>query len=358
MLKSGGSLNSRHLNRMLLSLAAVFALASTLSAQPPAEYHLLHKYQFGAAPGSSREYFDYMFFDPESSRLYLSHGTEVLVVNADTGKEVGKISGLKLSHGIAVAHDFGRGFVSDGEQGKAIIFDLKTLKVVGEANAAPDADCIIYDPASKHIFTFNGDSKNATAIDPATGNPVGTIDLGGGPEFAVADGQGMIYNNLEDKSEVLAIDSRNLQVKSRWPIAPAGAPAPIAMDREHRRLFVAGREPAILVVMNADDGKVVQSFPISNGADADVFDPRSGLVFVSTREGWVHIFHEDSPDHFSEAGKVKTELGAKTMAYDPKSDRIFVDTANFEKPPQPTKEHPHPRPRAVPGTFQLLEYGR
>jgi hypothetical protein len=351
-------LNPRHLSRALLGFCAVLALASSLWAQTPVEYHLLHKYQFGAAPGSSREYFDYMFFDPASGRLYLSHGTEVLVVNADSGEEVGKISGLKLSHGIAVAHDFGRGFVSDGEQGKAIIFDLKTLKVVGEANAAPDADCIIYDPASKHVFTFNGDSKNATAIDPASGSFVGTIDLGGGPEFAVADGQGMIYNNLESKSEVLAIDSRNLQVKSHWPIAPAGAPAPIAMDREHRRLFVAGREPAMLVVMNADDGKVVQSFPISNGADADVYDAKSGLVFVSTREGWVHIFHEDSPDRFSEAGKVKTELGAKTMAYDPRSERIFVDTADFEKPSQPTTEHPHPRPRAVPGTFHLLVYGR
>jgi outer membrane protein assembly factor BamB len=252
----------------------------------------------------------------------------------------------------------GRGFISDGEQGKAVIFDLKTLKVEGEAEAAPDADCIIYDSASKRVFTFNGDSHSATAIDPATGKKVGAIELGGGPEFAVADGQGMIYNNLEDKSEVLAIDSRNLQVKSHWPIAPAGAPAPITMDREHRRLFVAGREPAMLVVMNADDGKVIQSFPISGGADADVYDPTSGLVFVSTREGWVHIFHEDSPDHYSEAGKVKTELGAKTMAYDSKTQRIFVDTAEFGKPPAPTKERPHPRPVPVPGTFHLLVYER
>jgi YVTN family beta-propeller protein len=351
-------MNSGRLHCAALSVVTSLVLASFLWAQPAHEYHLLHKYQFGAAAGSSREYFDYIFFDAASRRLYLSHGAEVLVVNADTGKEEGKISGLKLSHGIAVAHDFGRGFVSDGEQGKAIIFDLKTLKVVGEANAAPDADCIIYDPASRHIFTFNGDSNNSTAIDPATGKVVGTIDLGGGPEFAVADGQGMIYNNLEDKSEVLEIDSRKLQVKSRWPIMPAGAPAPIAMDREHRRLFVAGREPAMLVVMNADDGKVVQSFPISNGADADVYDPTTGRGFGSTREGWVHIFHEDSPDHFSQAGKVKTEFGAKTMAYDPKTDRIFVDTADFEKASASTKENPHPRPRAKPGTFHLLVYGK
>jgi DNA-binding beta-propeller fold protein YncE len=337
---------------MFAALLAVSAFAATTT-----NYHLANTYTFGAAAGGG-EYFDYITLDPESRRIYLSHGTEVLVVNADTGKEEGKISGLKRSHGVAVVPDLGRGFISDGEQGKAVIFDLKTLKVEGEAEAAPDADCVIYDPASKRVFTFNGDSHNATAIDPATGKKVGDIDLGGGPEFAVADGQGMIYNNLEDKSEVLAIDSRSLQVKSRWPIAPAGAPAPITMDREHRRLFVAGREPAMLVVMNADDGKVIQSFPITGGADADVYDPTSGLVFVSTREGWVHIFHEDTPDHYSEAGKVKTELGAKTMAYDSKTQRIFVDTAEFGKPPAPTKERPHPRPVPVPGTFHLLVYER
>jgi hypothetical protein len=344
-------------NRIMIGAMMIGAmmLGVTAFAATTISYHLANTYKFGAAPGD-REYFDYMTFDPDSRRLYLSHGSEVLVVNADTGKEEGKISGLKLSHGVAVVPEVGRGFISDGAQGKAIIFDLKTLKVVGEANAAPDADCIIYDPASKHVFTFNGDSKNATAIDPSTGNDVGTVDLGGGPEFAVADGQGTIYNNLEDKSEVLAIDSHSLKVKAHWPIAPAGAPAPIAMDRDHRRLFVAGREPAMLVVMNADDGKVIQSFPISGGADADAYDSKTGLIFVSTREGWVHIFHEDSPDHYSEAGKLKTELGAKTMAYDPKTGRIFVDTAEFGKAPAPTKEHPHPRPAPIPGTFHVLVY--
>ncbi|HEX4782811.1 MAG TPA: YncE family protein [Candidatus Sulfotelmatobacter sp.] len=338
-------------------LSGVMMLGALALAATTIEYHLANTYKFGAAPGN-REYFDYMTFDPESHRLYLSHGSEVLVVNADTGKEEGKISGLKATHGVALVPEVGRGFISDGAQGKAIIFDLKTLKVTGEVNAAPDADCIIYDPASKHVFTFNGDSKNATAIDPSSGNVVGTVDLGGGPEFAVSDGRGTIYNNLEDQSEVLAIDANTLKVKSRWPIAPAGAPAPIAIDREHRRLFVAGREPAMMVVMNADDGKVIQSFPISNGADAEVYDSNKGLIFVSTREGWVHIFHEDSPDHYSEAGKVKTEFGAKTMAYDSKTDRIFVDTAEFGKAPEPTKEHPHPRPSPVPGTFHVLVYSR
>ncbi|MBV9340917.1 MAG: YncE family protein [Acidobacteria bacterium] len=334
----------------VLLVAAVFAATSS-------EYHLANSYKFAAPPGG-REYFDYITFDPEARRLFLSHGTEVLVVDPDSGKEEGKITGLKVSHGVAVIPELGRGFISDGAQGKAIAFDLKTFQIVGEANAAPDADCIIYDPASKHIFTFNGDSHNAIAIDPATTKDVGTVELGGSPEFAVADGQGTIYNNLEDKSEVLAIDSRSLHVKSRWPIAPAGAPAPIAMDREHRRLFIAGREPPTLVVMNADDGKVIQSFPISQGADAEVYDSITGSIFVSTREGWVHIFHEDSPDHFSVAGKVKTEFGAKTMAYDPKTERIFVDTAEFRKAPAPTPEHPRSRPAAIPGTFHLLVYVR
>jgi DNA-binding beta-propeller fold protein YncE len=343
-------------NRLLLGVA-LLASAVALVAAPAADYHLLHKYEFGAAPGG-REYYDYITVDSDSRRVYLSHGAEVLVVNADTGALEGKVSGLKSSHGVALVPEVGRGFISDGAQGKAIIFDLKTLKTVGEANAAPDADCIIYDPASKRVFTFNGDSQNATAIDPATGQDVGTIDLGGGPEFAVADGRGMIYNNLEDKSEVLAIDSRSLKVQSRWPVAPTGAPAPIAMDREHRRLFIAGREPAMLVVMNADNGKVIQSFPISNGADADFYDPESGRIFVSTREGWVHVFHQDSPDKYSELGKIKTEFGARTMGFDSKTNHIFVDTTKFGPTPAATTEHPHPRPTAIPGTFHLLVYGQ
>lgn len=338
-----------------MSLLVFLLTAITVSAAAAASYHLVKTRKFGAAPGGA-EYFDYITVDAASRRVYLSHGTEVLVVNADTGALEGKISGLKLSHGVAVVPGLDRGFITDGEQGKIVIFNLKTLKVTGEATAAPDADSIVYDPASKRIFSFNGDSKSSTVLDPANGKVVGTIDLGGAPEFAVTDGHGMIYNNLEDKSEVIAIDSNNLTVKSRWSILPAGAPAPIAIDREHRRLFVAGRNPQTLVIMNADDGKVLQSFPISAGADASVYDPNTGQVFVSTREGWIHIFHEDSPDHFSEAGKIKTEFGAKTMGFDSKTNRVFVDTAKFGPAPAPTTEHPHPRQRPIPGTFHVLVY--
>ena len=350
-------MNSPIQNRVKLIIGSLLLGVFSASGATTVAYHLAKAYKFGAAPGG-REYFDYITVDPASRRIYLSHGTEVLVVNADTGAMEGKISGLELSHGVALVPDLGHGFITDGEQGKIVIFDLKTLKVIGGVAAAKDADSILYDPASKHVFSFNGDSRSSTVLDPANGKVVGTIELGGAPEFAVSDGRGMIYDNLEDKSEVVAIDANNLTIKSHWPIAPAGAPAPLSIDREHRRLFVSGRDPQMLVVLNADDGKVIQSFPISAGADASIYDPTTGRIFVSTREGWIHIFHEDSPDHFSEAGKIKTEFGAKTMGFDSQTNQLFVDTANFEPAAAATKEHPRPRPIPIPGTFHLLVYAQ
>ena len=321
-------------------------------------YHLLKKYSFGAAEGSTREYFDYITVDSGARRVYISHGTEIKVIDADSGALVGNITGLKQDHGVAVASEFGRGFISDGAQGKAVIFDLKTLRVTGEVNADKDADCVAYDPFSKRVFVMDGDPHNATVIDAQSGKVVGTIELGGGPEFAVADGEGRIYINLEDKSELVAVDTVSLKVKSRWPVDPAGAPTALAMDVLHHRIFSAGRDPQKLVVLDSGSGKVLQSFPISAGVDAAAFDPETGLIFASTREGMVHVFHEDSPDKFSEAGTIKTEVGAKTMGLDTKTHRLFLDTADFAPAPAPTTEHPHPRGEAILGTFHVLVYGR
>jgi YVTN family beta-propeller protein len=346
------------LSRIALCSAFVLGSSLAIAGRPQGGYHLLKKYSFGAAEGSSREYFDYISVDSGARRVYLSHGTEVKVIDADNGSLVGNIAGLKLDHGIALADEFNRGFISDGGQGKVIIFDLKTLKTVGEVNAAPDADCVVYDPASKRVFSMNGDSHSATVIDAKTGSVVKTIDLGGGPEFAVADGKGTVYNNIEDKNEVIAIDSRTLEIKSRWPIAPAGGPSALAMDRQHRRLFTAGRNPQMLVILDADTGKVIQSFPISAGVDADAYEPETGLVFVSTRQGMIHIFHEDTPDKFSVVETVKTEYGAKTMGLDTKTHNLFVDTADFGPAPAPTPQRPHPQPAPIIGTFRVLVYGR
>ena len=205
---------------------------------------------------------------------------------------------------------------------------------------------------------MNGEPNSATVIDARSGAVVETIKLGGAPEFAVADGEGTIFINLENKDEVVAVDSHTLKIMSRWPVAPAGGPTALAMDIKHRRLFSAGRNPQMLVAMDADSGKVIQSFPISAGVDAAAYDPETGMIFASTREGKVHIFHEDTPDKFSEAGTVTTEFGAKTMGLDTKTHNIFVDTADFGPQPAPSKDQPRPRRAAIPGTFRVLIYGR
>jgi DNA-binding beta-propeller fold protein YncE len=342
-----------------LASGALVILLSTFSLMAATSgYHLLKKYTFGAAEGSTREYFDYITVDSAARRVYLSHGTEIKVIDAESGALIANISGLKQDHGVALASEFGRGYISDGGQGKVVIFDLRTLKVTGEAKADKDADSILYDPFSKRVFVMNGDPHSSTVIDAKSGSVVGTIDLGGGPEFAVADGNGTVYVNLEDKSELVAIDSRSLKIKSRWPVAPAGAPTALAMDVQHHRLFSAGRDPQMLVVLDSDSGKVLQSFPISAGVDAAAFEPETGLLFVSTREGMVHVFHEDSPDKLSEIETIKTEFGAKTMGLDTKTHNLFLDTADFGPAPAPTAGRPHPPRPAILGTFHVLVYGR
>jgi len=343
--------SSSRLGRLSIGVSSALLGTFALAMAATGGYHLLTKYTFGLAEGGTREYFDYIFVDSLARRVYLSHGTEIKVIDADKGTIIGNITGLKQDHGVAVAHEYGRGFITDGAQGKVIIFDLKTLKVIGEAKADKDADSIVYDSASKRVFAMNGDPHNSTVIDAKSGNVVGTIELGGGPEFAVADGKGTVYVNIEDKNEIIAINSRTLKIKSCWPVAPAGGPTALAMDIAHQRLFSSGRNPPMLVVVDAANGKVIQSFPISEGVDAAAYEPETGMVFASTREGKIHIFHEDSPDKFSEVETVMTEFGAKTMGLDIKTHNLFVDTADFGPPSAPTAAQPNPRRTAVPGTF-------
>ena len=345
---------------VLAVLCASFVVVGALALASPAarSYHLLKKIPLAAAPGGD-EYFDYITVDSDARRVYISHGTEVVVLDADKWSVVGTIGGLKRCHGVVLVKTLGKGFITDGETEKVVIFDIKSLKVTGEVKTnQPDTDSLIYDPASKLIFTFNGNSKNSTVIDPAKGTVVKNIDLGGGVEFPAADGKGMIYDNNEEKNDVVAIDTKTLTIKARWPVAPAGTPVAMAIDRQHRRLFSSGRGPQMLVMMDADNGKVLQSFPITAGVDANVFEPETGLLFVSTREGMIHIFHEDSADKLSEVETVKTEYGAKTMGVDSKTHNLYVSTSDFDPPAAPTEKQPHPLPRAKPGNFRVLVYGR
>ena len=340
-------------SRLAICLCFLALGACALAAQTAGGYHLLKKISLGAAEGGG-EYFDYITVDAAARRVYLSHGTEVKVLDADSGAVLGNITGLKRDHGVALVPELGRGFISDGDARQVVIFDLKTLKMIGEIKGEADADSILYDPASKRIFVFNGQPKSCTVIDPAKGTVVATLPLGGAPEQAVADGKGMIYDNLEDTNEVIALDSRTLQIQARWPVAPAGQPVSMAMDRQHRRLFIGGRNPKLLVVMDADTGKIIgQPFPIGDRVDSNIFDAETRLVASATREGTIHVIHEDSPDKFSLVETVKTEFGAKTMGLDSKTHNLFVDTSDFG-PPATAKQ----QPKAIPGTFRLLIYGR
>src|SRR5262249_47994027 len=291
--------------------------------------------------------------------LYLSHGTEVQVLDADNYNVLGTITGgLKRDHGVALVPAAGRGFITDGETGQVTMFDLKTLKALGPIKADKDADFILYDPASKHIFTFNGTAKNSTVIDPEQGTVLATIPLGGAPEQAVADGKGTIYDNLEDTNEVIAIDSRALKVKSRWPVAPAGQPVSIAMDRQHRRAFISGRNPQLLGVMDAGTGKIIwQAFPIGDRVQTEIYDADIRKFAATQRDSTLQICHEGSPDKISVVETVKTEFGAKTMGHDPKTHNLYVDTSDFAPAPAPTPQQPNPQPVAKPGTFRLLIYG-
>jgi len=332
-------------------------LAGTLPAKTAnGGYNLLKTYSIGGGDGKT-EYWDYITFDDSTRRLYLSHGTEVKVLNADTGEVVGTIPGFQRNHGIALVKELNKGFVTDGNAAQVVVFDIKTLKVTGQIKVGEDADCIIYDPFSKHIFVMNGGTKDAMAIDPVTEKVVGTVTMGGRPEYAVADGKGMIYDNIQDKNEVAALDTKSMTIKARWPSAPAERAASLTMDRQHRRLFIGGRNK-ILAIMDADTGKVIQSFPIGDGVDANIYEPKTDLIFAATREGILHIFHEDTPDKFSLVENVKTQPGARNMALDPKSHILYLDTADLGQPPAPTPQQPNPAAPAIPGTFRLLVYGR
>jgi YVTN family beta-propeller protein len=305
-----------------LKTLIIFALSLNLLAAPTTgDYHITKKIPIPGQGG-----WDYLTVDDGARRLYVSHGTQVEVLDVDSSAIVGKVEKTPGVHGIAIAPELGRGFISNGQSSTVTIFDLKTLKAIAEVKVGKKPDAIIYDPATSRVFAFNGDGNSATAIQAADGKVAGTVDLGGGPEFAVADGSGYVYNNIEDASLVLKINARSLKVEQRWPTAPCASPSSIAMDRPNRRLFVGCRSK-VMAVMNADTGQVITTLPIGDHVDATAFDPESRLIFNSNGEGTITVIHEDSPDKYSIVETVKTVPKAKTMALDLKTHQLFLSTA-------------------------------
>jgi YVTN family beta-propeller protein len=294
------------------------AMASIALGAGPSGYRLLTQVP---VPGTGT--WDYVMVDGAARRVYVSHQTEVEVLDADTHEIIGKISNTPGVHGIAIASEFGRGYISAGAANAVIVFDLKTLQVTGQIKTEKKPDCIIYDPATKRIFAMNGESNSSTVIDASDNQVKIVLPLGGGPEFSVADGRGNVFVNLEDQNQVARIDSKTLKVEDHWPTAPCGAPASLALDQKNRRLFVGCRSK-MMAVMNADTGKVVATYPIGSHVDATAYEPASGLVFNSTGEGNVAVFHQDSPDTYALSETIKTNPGSKTMGLDLQTRRLFI----------------------------------
>ena len=328
--------------------------ATSDSAIAPAPgYQLLKKIPLGGEGG-----WDYLAFDSPSRRLFISRATKVVVLNVDTGTVAGEIPNTDGVHGIAFAPEFDRGFTSNGRAGTVTIFDLQSLQIIGSAKAGMNPDAIVYDPASKRVFTMNGQSNDVTAIDAATGNVLGTIPVTGKPEFAAADGAGHLYVNIEDKSELLQIDTQSVKVTAQWPLAPCEQPSGLAMDVAHRRLF-AGCHNQMMAVVDADSGKVIATPTIGLGVDANAFDPGTGLAFASNgQSATLTVVHEDAPDKFSVVENVATQRGARTMALDPQSHQVYLVTADFAPAPPAANENPRPRMMAVPGTFVVLIFAK
>jgi DNA-binding beta-propeller fold protein YncE len=331
-------------------LMGFFSVA--LVFQGASNYRVVGRYP---VPGDGG--FDYVTLDSSARRLYLSHATQVDVLDADTGKVVGTIPDTPGIHGVALAPAFKHGFTSNGRENKVSMFDPSTLQLIKKIDVGKGPDGIYYDPTSKRVFTNNHGSHDISAIDAATGDVVGTVKAGGDGEQAIIGADGLIYVNSEDTAEVVVFDPKSLEVKKRFPIGVAKVPTGLAYDAKTKRLFIGCRNEPKMVVMDAVTGKVINSFPIGANVDYAGFDPGAGLIFFSCGDGTLSIYREKSADAYEDAGAVKTQPSAKTMAFDPKTKKIFLPAAEYLETPA---SEPGRRPQRTlkPGSFVVIVVGK
>ena len=329
------------MKRLFLVFLAIVAFATTCVSQQ--QFKLAERVKLGGEGG-----WDYVTYDADGHRLFITRGSHVMVVDAKTLKLAADIPDLSGIHGVALAPALNRGFISNGGDNTVTIFDLKTLKKIDAVKVGERPDAIIYEPFSKRVFTFNARSHDSTALDAATGKVLGTIALGGKPEFAVSDGKGKLYVNIEDKSQIAEVDVTKLSVLNTWSIAPCQEPSALAFDVEHHRLF-SGCDNKMMTVVDSNSGKVITTVPIGGGVDAGVFDPKTQEVFMSCGEGVLTVVHEDSKDKYSVRQNVQTVRGARTMALDPENQIVYLITAQREEQAALGQ-----RPAIVPGTFELI----
>jgi len=336
---------------MNLNIALLLASLTLATFQSGAGYHVETRYP---VPGNGG--FDYVFIDSAARRLYVSHGTEVNVVDPDNGKLIGTIADTPGVHGTAIASEFKHGFTSNGRENKVSMFDLTTLQTIKKIDVGKGPDGIYYDPATKRVFTNNHGTHDISAIDAKTGEVVGTVKAEGDGESAVI-ADGLVYVNIEDTNDVLVFDPKALEVKKRFPIGVAKTPTGLAYDAKTKRLFIGCRNDPKMVVMDAVSGKVIASLPIGRGVDYAAFDPQAKLVFFSCSEGVLSVFHEKAADEYEDAGAVKTQPSARTMAFDPKTKKVFLSAAEYTETPATT---PGGRPQRTmkPGSFVVLVVGK
>ncbi len=331
----------------------LIAFCSLLAAQAAPQYRVLKKFALGGEGG-----WDYITVDALARRVYIARATRVMVVDADSGASVGEIAPTPGVHGVALAPESGRGFISNGGESTVTIFDPKTLKTISQVKVGDRPDAIIYDPASKRVFTFNARGHDTTAIDAASGTVAGSLPLGGKPEFAAPDGQGHMFVNIEDTGEISMFDTHALKELKRWKIAPCEEPSGLALDRQHARIFsVCGNR--LMAISDAAAGKLITTVPIGGGADGVVFDPDAQLAFSTNgQSGNITVVHEDAPDKFTVVQTLETARGARTVALDAKTHNVYTVTAQFGAAPAPTEAQPRPRPAVLPNTFTVIVVGK
>jgi YVTN family beta-propeller protein len=339
------------IQRMALLSALVVALTLLPAAAQSTGYQVLNTYQIGGDGG-----WDYLTLDETNHRLYIARESRAQIVDTQSGKLVGELADTPGIHGVALVPGLKRAVTSNGKANSATIFDLETMKAIGQVPTGEKPDAIIFDPASKLVFAMNGKSNSASAIDPKELKVVGTVPLTGNPEFAVADGRGTVFINLESAGAIAAVDSRKLSVKAVWPMAGCEEPTGLAMDRKNHRLFSVCHNQKMMVV-DSDSGKVVATLPIGAHVDAAAYDPKTQCAFSSNGDGTLTVVHEDSPDKFHVTETVSTQPGARTMALDPSSHKIYLVTAKYGPAPAASADSPRPRRPMIADSFTVLVVG-
>ena len=332
-----------------ISAMALISSSPVFAQNTGSSYHVARRIAAGGEGG-----WDYLVTDAQNRRLYVTRDSHVMVFDMDRDSLIGDIPNTPGVHGVALARNLSRGFTSNGRDSSLTVFDLKTLqveKVVRITGRNPDA--IAFDPATNRVFALNGASHDASVVDANTLEQVGSIDLGGKPETGQPDGKGMLYVNIEDKSEVVAVDTKTMQVKARYPLAPCEEPTGMALDAVRGRLIV-GCGNKLMAVMDVRTGKIITTIPVGEGVDASGFDPATQLAFTSNGEGTLSVIRENADGTFTSVATIPTQRGARTMTLDEKTHRIYLSTASFGPAPAPTADRPRPRPPMIPGSFTVL----